>query len=186
MNNPILEVQGLSTTFHRGGVTLPALRDVSFNVGKGEVLGLVGESGSGKSVTLRSVLGLARRYGEVTGQVRWQGEDLTGLSEREMRHIRGREIAMIFQEPMTSLNPLLTVGRQLTETLKAHTDLNRRARKDRAIEMLDLVGIPAAASRLNDYPHQFSGGMRQRVMIAIALAVGRSCCWRMSRQPRWM
>ena len=172
MSNPILEVQGLSTTFHRGGVTLPALRDVSFNVGKGEVLGLVGESGSGKSVTLRSVLGLARRYGEVTGQVRWQGQDLTGLSEREMRHIRGREIAMIFQEPMTSLNPLLTVGRQLTETLKAHTDLNRRARKDRAIEMLDLVGIPAAASRLSDYPHQFSGGMRQRVMIAIALAVG--------------
>lgn len=168
----ILEVQNLSTTFTRGGLTLPALRDVSFKVGKGEVLGLVGESGSGKSVTLRSVLGLARRYGEVTGRVNWQGMDLTTMTEREMRGIRGREIAMIFQEPMTSLNPLLTVGQQLTETLKAHTDLNRKARKDRAIEMLDLVGIPAAASRLSDYPHQFSGGMRQRVMIAIALAVG--------------
>jgi len=168
----ILEVQNLSTTFTRGGLTLPALRDVSFNVGKGEVLGLVGESGSGKSVTLRSVLGLARRYGEVTGRVNWQGMDLTTMTEREMRGIRGREIAMIFQEPMTSLNPLLTVGQQLTETLKAHTELNRKARKDRAIEMLDLVGIPAAASRLSDYPHQFSGGMRQRVMIAIALAVG--------------
>ncbi len=167
----LLEVSNLSTTFMRGGRPLPALRDVSFSVAKGEVLGLVGESGSGKSVTLRSILGLARRYGEVTGSVTWQGQELTAMSERHIRHIRGREIAMIFQEPMTSLNPLLTVERQLTETLKAHTDLGRAARIDRAVEMLDLVGIPAPRTRLGDYPHQFSGGMRQRVMIAIALAV---------------
>ncbi len=171
MTEILLEVDNLSTTFTRRGRPLPALRDVSFQVAKGEVLGLVGESGSGKSVTLRSVLGLARRYGDVTGSVRWQGEDLSALSERQMRHIRGRDIAMIFQEPMTSLNPLLTVEQQLTETLKAHTDLGRAARIDRAVEMLDLVGIPAPRTRLKDYPHQFSGGMRQRVMIAIALAV---------------
>ncbi|GHF06024.1 ABC transporter ATP-binding protein [Aliiroseovarius zhejiangensis] len=167
---PILEVSNLCTTFRRGGVDLPAVRDVSFSVGQGEVLGLVGESGSGKSVTLRSILGLSRRYGDVTGEVRWLGQDIASMPERKLRHIRGREIAMIFQEPMTSLNPLLTVGMQLTETLKAHTDLNRAARRDRAIEMLDHVGIPSAASRLGEFPHQFSGGMRQRVMIAIALA----------------
>jgi oligopeptide transport system ATP-binding protein len=169
MSDKILQVKGLSTTFSRGGQPLPALRDVSFDVGRGEVLGLVGESGSGKSVTLRSVMGLSRQYGSVEGQVLWQGQDLVPMSDRALRQVRGREIAMIFQEPMTSLNPLLTVGMQLEETLKAHTDLPRKARRDRAIEMLDLVGIPSAASRLKDYPHQFSGGMRQRVMIAIAL-----------------
>ncbi|MFS4583418.1 ABC transporter ATP-binding protein [Phaeobacter sp. C3_T13_0] len=167
---PVLEVRNLSTTFKRGAVMLPAVRDVSFDVRQGEVLGLVGESGSGKSVTLRSILGLTRRHGEVTGEVRWQGQDIARLTDRQLRRVRGGEVAMIFQEPMTSLNPLLTVGLQLTETLKAHTDLSRAARRDRAIEMLDHVGIPAAASRLQDYPHQFSGGMRQRVMIAIALA----------------
>ena len=169
-NTPILKVENLCTTFRRGGVALPAVRDVSLSVGKGEVLGLVGESGSGKSVTLRSILGLSRRYREVTGSVEWKGRNLTAMPERKLRRIRGRDIAMIFQEPMTSLNPLLTVGMQLTETLKAHTGLPRAARRARAIEMLDHVGIPAAASRLEEYPHQFSGGMRQRVMIAIALA----------------
>ncbi|SMO74400.1 ABC transporter ATP-binding protein [Ruegeria faecimaris] len=166
----LLEVTGLCTTFHKNGRALPALRNVSFGVNRGEVLGLVGESGSGKSVTLRSIMGLARRYGDVTGQVRWNGRDLISMSDRALRRFQGREIAMIFQEPMTSLNPLLTVGLQLEETLRAHTDLPRAARLDRAIEMLDLVGIPSAAQRLKDYPHQFSGGMRQRVMIAIALA----------------
>ncbi|WP_170330691.1 ABC transporter ATP-binding protein [Ruegeria arenilitoris] len=169
-NTPILEVDGLNTTFHRGEQPLPALRDVSFSVARGEVLGLVGESGSGKSVTLRSIIGLARRYGDVTGEVRWQGQNLIQMPDRALRQIQGREIAMIFQEPMTSLNPLLTVGLQLEETLRAHTDLSQSARRDRAIEMLDLVGIASAAQRLKDYPHQFSGGMRQRVMIAIALA----------------
>ena len=166
----LLEVRGLTTTFARGKAPLHAVQDVSFSLREGEILGLVGESGSGKSVTLRSLLGISRRYGQVSGEVRWLGQDLLSMPERKLRPIRGGQIAMIFQEPMTSLNPLLTVGVQLTETLKAHTDLGRAARRDRAIEMLDHVGIPAAASRLNDYPHQFSGGMRQRVMIAIALA----------------
>ncbi|MDB6182619.1 ABC transporter ATP-binding protein [Paracoccus fistulariae] len=166
---PILEVDKLCTYFGTKA-RIPAVRDVTFAVRRGEVLGLVGESGSGKSVTLRSILGLSRRYGQVTGAVRWKGRDISNLSERALRPIRGGEIAMIFQEPMTSLNPLLTVGLQLTETLKAHTDLGRAGRRARAIEMLEHVGIPSAASRLEDYPHQFSGGMRQRVMIAIALA----------------
>lgn len=170
MTYTILEVDGLNTSFSRGGALLQAVRDVSFSLRRGEVLGLVGESGSGKSVTLRSLLGLTRRYGQVRGEVRWMGQDILSLPEHKLRSIRGREIAMIFQEPMTSLNPLLTVGTQLVETLKAHTDLGRAARRARAIEMLDLVGIPAAASRLDEHPHQFSGGMRQRVMIAIALA----------------
>jgi len=167
---PILQVEGLNTTFYRNGRPLPALRDVSFAVTRGQVMGLVGESGSGKSVTLRSIIGLARRFGDVTGQVLWQGRDLVEMPDPKLRAVQGREIAMIFQEPMTSLNPLLTVGLQLEETLRAHTDLSRAGRRDRAVEMLDLVGIPSAAQRLKDYPHQFSGGMRQRVMIAIALA----------------
>jgi len=165
-----LTIKNLSTTFRRGGRELPAVQDVSFEVGQGEILGLVGESGSGKSVTLRSILGLTRRYGTAKGEVLWRGQDLCALSERALRQVRGRDIAMIFQEPMTSLNPLLTVGLQITETLKAHTDLSRAERRKQAINMLDLVGIPSASQRLGDYPHQFSGGMRQRVMIAIALA----------------
>ena len=169
-NQTILDVRGLNTTFGRGNSSVQVVRDVSFSVRSGEIMGLVGESGSGKSVTLRSLLGLSRRYGDVSGEVHWMGQDILQLPERKLRHIRGGEIAMIFQEPMTSLNPLLTVGTQLTETLQAHTDLGRAARRDRAIEMLDHVGIPAAASRLDEHPHQFSGGMRQRVMIAIALA----------------
>ncbi|MFN7165723.1 MAG: ABC transporter ATP-binding protein [Pannonibacter sp.] len=168
---PRLEVSNLSVTFPVGAATLPAVRDVSFTVAPGEVLGLVGESGSGKSVTLRSILGLTRRYGQIEGAVRWKGQDLLAMNEPALRRVRGREIAMIFQEPMTALNPLLPVGLQITESLKAHTSLSRSERKARAIEMLDMVGIPAAASRLDNYPHQFSGGMRQRVMIAIALAV---------------
>lgn len=167
---PLLSVDGLCTTFGSGDVSIPAVRDVGFSVSKGEILGLVGESGSGKSVTLRSILGLSRRYGDTTGSVLWKGDNLVSKSEADMRRIRGGEIAMIFQEPMTSLNPLLTVGVQIDETLKSHTGLTASERKARAIEMLDLVGIPAARSRLGEYPHQFSGGMRQRVMIAIALA----------------
>ncbi|WP_420414104.1 ABC transporter ATP-binding protein [Roseibium sp.] len=167
---PLLEVMNLNTTFSATGAQIPAVRDVSFTLKKGEVLGIVGESGSGKSVTMRSILGLSRRYGETTGKVLWQGQNLVTMPENKIRQIRGGEIAMIFQEPMTSLNPLLTVGMQIDETLKAHTTMSSPERKKRAIEMLDLVGIPAAASRLSEYPHQFSGGMRQRVMIAIALA----------------
>lgn len=166
----LLQVRDLTTTFHSKGRVLRAVDGISFDVRAGEVLGLVGESGSGKSITLRSIIGLARDYGTVEGNVYWKGEDLLSRTEAQLRSIRGSQISMIFQEPMTSLNPLLTVGLQIEENLKAHTELERAARKARAIELLDMVGIPSAASRLKDFPHQFSGGMRQRVMIAIALA----------------
>ena len=170
MSAALLSIRGLRTTLatDRGPVTV--VDGVDLDVQPGEMLGLVGESGSGKSMTLRSILRLIRPPGRVTGQVLWRGRDLVPLREREMRAIRGREIGMIFQEPMTALNPVLSVGAQIIENLVAHTDLGRAARRDRAVELLDLVGIPAAAQRVNDYPHQFSGGMRQRAMIAIALA----------------
>jgi peptide/nickel transport system ATP-binding protein len=133
-------------------------------------MGLVGESGCGKSVTLRSIVRLVHEPGHVTGNVEWQGRNLMALPEGELRKVRGAEIAMIFQEPMTALNPVLPVRLQIEENLKAHTTLERRAIRARALELMNIVGIPAADRRLDDYPHQFSGGMRQRVMIAIALA----------------
>ncbi|MBZ7925379.1 ABC transporter ATP-binding protein [Ensifer adhaerens] len=166
----VLDVRHLRTEFGPHDRPLVAVDDVSFQVGQGEILGLVGESGSGKSITLRSILGIIRPRGRVAGEILWNGQDLVPLNETRLRRIRGREIAMIFQEPMSSLNPLLTVGLQISENLVAHTDLDARARKARAIELLDLVGIPGARNRLDDFPHEFSGGMRQRVMIAIALA----------------
>ncbi|SEQ72294.1 peptide/nickel transport system ATP-binding protein/oligopeptide transport system ATP-binding protein [Faunimonas pinastri] len=165
-----LSVRDLTTSFDTSGSPVTAVDRVSFDVEPGQVLGLVGESGSGKSVTLRSLLRLARAPAETTGSVLWDGRDILALPEAKLRAIRGNEIAMIFQEPMTALNPVLTVQRQIDESLRAHTRLSARDRRVRAIELLDLVGIPAAAGRLDDYPHQFSGGMRQRVMIAIALA----------------
>lgn len=166
----VLDVRHLRTEFGTRERPLVAVDDVSFQVAAGEILGLVGESGSGKSITLRSILGIIRPRGRVAGEILWNGQDLVPLSEAQLRRIRGREIAMIFQEPMSSLNPLLTVGLQISENLVAHTDLDARQRRARAIELLDLVGIPAARNRLDDFPHEFSGGMRQRVMIAIALA----------------
>jgi peptide/nickel transport system ATP-binding protein len=165
-----LTVSHLSTRFATSRGALLALDDLSFEVAPGEVLGLVGESGSGKSVTLRSILHLLPSYAETTGSVRWGEKELIGASSASLRALRGRDIAMIFQEPMTALNPVLTVHRQIDESLCAHSTLDKRQRRERAIELLDLVGIPAASSRLDEYPHQFSGGMRQRVMIAIALA----------------
>lgn len=168
--NIVLDVRHLRTEFGPIERPLVAVDDVSFQVREGEILGLVGESGSGKSITLRSILGIVRPRGRVSGEILWKGRDLSALDEAQLRRVRGKEIAMIFQEPMSSLNPLLTVGLQIQENLVAHTDLDARARKTRAIELLDMVGIPAARNRLDDYPHEFSGGMRQRVMIAIALA----------------
>jgi ABC-type dipeptide/oligopeptide/nickel transport system ATPase subunit len=165
-----LEIRGLSTTFGMPEGLLRAVDGIDLEVRSGEVLGLVGESGSGKSVTLRSLVRLVRPPGRVAGQALWQGRDLISLPEAELRDVRGREIAMIFQEPMTALNPVLTVRQQIDENLAAHTALGRGERRRRAIGLLDLVGIPSATARLDDYPHQFSGGMRQRVMIAIALA----------------
>ena len=166
----LLEVSGLTTRFRTARGTLTAVDGVSLELRPAEILGLVGESGSGKSVTLRSILGLVRPPGSVSGRVSWRGEDLIAMSERRRRGVRGAQIAMIFQEPMTALNPVLPVRVQIEENLKAHTRLDARARSARAVELLELVGIPAAARRLDDYPHQFSGGMRQRAMIAIALA----------------
>ena len=167
---PLLAVNGLTTTFETRDGRVTAVDHVDFEVLPGEILGLVGESGSGKSVTLRSLTQLIHAPGKVTGSVLWQGRDILAMPDRDLRHVRGGEIAMIFQEPTAALNPVLTIGLQIEENLKAHTDLDARARRVRAAELLDMVGIPAAATRLSDYAHQFSGGMRQRVMIAIALA----------------
>lgn len=165
-----LVVRGLTTTFETSRGTAIAAADVDFDVAPGEVVGLVGESGSGKSVTLRSIMRLIREPGKVSGRVEWQGRDLVAMPEEELRRVRGSEIAMIFQEPMTALNPVLPVGLQIEENLMAHTRLSARERRARALELMNIVGIPAAERRLDEYPHQFSGGMRQRAMIAIALA----------------
>ena len=168
----LLEIEGLKTHFFTRDGVVRAVDGVSFSVAPGETLAVVGESGCGKSVTSLSILRLiASPPGRIVeGSIRFQGQDLLALSERGMRDIRGNEISMIFQEPMTSLNPVLSVGRQITETLTLHRGLSREAAKARAIEMLRLVGIPEPDSRLRQYPHEFSGGMRQRVMIAMALA----------------
>jgi peptide/nickel transport system ATP-binding protein/oligopeptide transport system ATP-binding protein len=154
----------------RGEIT--AIEEVSFSLKEGEILGIVGESGSGKSVTALTIMGLLPRPPAriAAGSVMFQGQDLTKLSAREMQRIRGPGIAMIFQEPMTSLNPVFSIGDQIMETIRAHENLPAAALRKRAIDMLDKVGIPSAARRLDDYPHQMSGGQRQRVMIAIALA----------------
>jgi peptide/nickel transport system ATP-binding protein len=165
-----LEIRGLTTSFATSYGVVRAVDGIDLELRAGEVLGLVGESGSGKSVTLRSLVRLVRAPGRIEGQALWLGRDLIAMPEADLLDVRGKEIAMIFQEPMTALNPVLTVRQQIDENLKAHTSLSRPERARRAIELLDLVGIASAAERLNDYPHQFSGGMRQRVMIAIALA----------------
>jgi peptide/nickel transport system ATP-binding protein len=169
---PLLEVDGLKTHFFTRDGVVRAVDGVSFSVASGETLAVVGESGCGKSVTSLSVLRLiASPPGRIVeGSIRFQGQDLLELSERRMRDIRGNEISMIFQEPMTSLNPVLRIGSQITETLTLHRGLSKEAAVARAIEVLRLVGIPEPASRLDQYPHEFSGGMRQRVMIAMALA----------------
>jgi oligopeptide/dipeptide ABC transporter ATP-binding protein len=148
-----------------------AVNGITFDIAPGETLGIVGESGCGKSVTSLAILGLLARNGRVeSGTARFEGKDLLRQSDRALRRIRGREIAMIFQDPMTSLNPVLTIGRQIREPLQTHFDMNRKEAEARASELLDRVGIPSANRRLRDYPHQFSGGMRQRAMIAMALA----------------
>jgi oligopeptide transport system ATP-binding protein len=169
---PLLEVRNLETQFKTQDGVVKAVNNVSFHVSPGETLGIVGESGSGKSVTSLSVMRLVPNPpGKITGgKILFDGDNLLDLSEEEMRHIRGNRIAMIFQDPMTSLNPVLTIGRQLTESLELHLKLSGAEARNRATELLGMVGIPAAAKRLDDYPHQFSGGMRQRVMIAMALS----------------
>lgn len=167
----ILEVKHLVTSFFTHLGEVQAVRDISFSLEKGDILGIVGESGSGKSVTSLSVIGLIDEPGEiVSGTVLFEGEDLTKLSDRELNKYRGNEISMIFQDPMTSINPVYTIGNQIIEVIRAHSNMNHSEAKERAIELLDLVGIPEPVTRLKSYPHEFSGGMRQRVLIAMALS----------------
>ena len=168
----LLEVKDLVTRFHTQEGIVYAVNGVSYNLNEGETLGVVGESGSGKSVQSLSIMGLIPQPpGKIeSGTVMFKGRDLLKLSKEELRQIRGAEIAMIFQDPMTSLNPVLTVGRQITEALQLHLGMNNRQARERAAELLAMVGIPGAAQRLDNYPHQFSGGMRQRAMIAMALS----------------
>ncbi|QRM28811.1 ABC transporter ATP-binding protein [Microvirga sp. VF16] len=167
-----LEIRGLRTEFRIGGRWYPAVRDLSLSVAKNETLAIVGESGSGKSVTALSILRLLPQAGARigAGEIQFDGRDLVQLSEREMSNIRGNSIAMIFQEPMTSLNPTMTVGEQIAEAITIHRKVSRSEAMAEALRLLKEVKIPSAESRLHDYPHQFSGGMRQRVMIAMALA----------------
>jgi peptide/nickel transport system ATP-binding protein len=169
---PILTVDDLSVTFAtRGSDVVRAVDGVSFNVRSGETLGVVGESGSGKSVTSLAILGLLPRRGvTVTGSITLDGQQLLGAPERDLEHVRGRRVAMVFQDPMSSLNPVLSIGRQLTEVLVRHHAATKSKAPDRAAALLERVGIPSGRARLDSYPHQLSGGMRQRVMIAMALA----------------
>ena len=170
---PILSVQGLTTRFHTADGVVRAVEDVSFDLGPGETLGIVGESGCGKSVTGLSIMGLIppRQGRIVRGSIMLEDRDIVSLPEKEMRRLRGKAVAMVFQEPMSSLNPVMTVGDQIAETVRIHHGLRRGRAEARALEMLELVRIPDPRRRASEYPHQFSGGMRQRVMIAIAL-----CC----------
>ena len=173
MTAPLLSVRDLRTHFHTFSGVVKAVNGVSFDIGAGQVMGLVGESGGGKSVVGFSILGLIDPPGRIEGgQILLDGQDLVGAPEEALRRVRGRQISMVFQDPMTSLNPLHTVGRQMDEMLRLHTNLDAPARKAACIEMLESVGISRAAERLGAYPHQFSGGMRQRVVIAIALLAG--------------
>jgi oligopeptide/dipeptide ABC transporter ATP-binding protein len=168
----LLEVNDLKTHFFTREGVVQAVDGISFSLEKGKTLGIVGESGCGKSVTALSIMGLIPKPPAkiVAGEVLFDGRDLTQLSERQMQSIRGDQIAMIFQDPMTSLNPTLKIGLQITETILAHQDVSKADARKRAVDLLEEVGIPRAAERLDDYPHRFSGGMRQRVMIAIALS----------------
>ena len=173
MGEKILEVKHLKTYFHTDAGLSKAVNDVSFSVEKGKTLGIVGESGCGKSITSLSIMGLVEiPPGKIAGgEIIFEGEDLLKKNEEEMSKIRGKKIAMIFQEPMTSLNPVFTIGQQITEALMLHEKLTKKEARERGIEMLKMVKIPLAEKRFDEYPHQLSGGMRQRVMIAMAL-----CC----------
>ena len=172
MPDLLLDVQDLETTFKTPDGTIHAVNGVSFGLKEGETLGVVGESGCGKSVTMHSVMRLVPQPpGKIeAGKAIFFGQDLLKMSNEEIRHVRGAQISMVFQDPMTSLNPVLTIGRQLEEPLMLHVGMNKKQARERAAELLSMVGIPNATDRLDDYPHQFSGGMRQRVMIAMALS----------------
>jgi len=178
---PLLQVEHLVVEFPGRRGTLRALDDISFAIAPGEILGVVGESGAGKSLTGAAIIGLLEPPGRVaSGQILLQGERIDNLNSQQLRRIRGKRIGAIFQDPLTSLNPLFTIGRQLVETIQTHLGLNVAEARQRAIELLKDTGIPAAEERIDHYPHQFSGGMRQRVVIALALAAEPH------RPRRWM
>ena len=166
---PLLRVDDLSVTFHAKDSSVSAVTDVSFEIHPGEVLAVVGESGSGKSVTALALMRLHPRNTEITGHVRFDGMDLLDVSESDMRHIRGRDIAMIFQDPMTAMNPVFTVGDQIVEGIRIHTGVSSKEAWTRAVDLLQLVGVPEPKRRAEQYPHEYSGGMRQRAMIAMAI-----------------
>lgn len=171
MSKNILEINNLKTVFKSRGQEVQAVRGVSFSVGESEIVGLVGESGSGKSVTMKAVLGILPENAEISSDsMKLNGTELSGLSEEEYRKLRGKDMTMIFQDPMTALNPLLKVGKQLEEVILRHSKCSKEEAKKKAVEMLGKVGIPTPEQRVKQYPHEFSGGMRQRVLIAMALA----------------
>jgi len=168
--DPILQIEHLEVDFRTKDGVVHAVRGIDFTLAPGEVLGIVGESGSGKSVTALATMGLLPRNAEVHGSIRFQGRELLDLKEKQLTEVRGTGIAMIFQDPMTSLNPVYTIGWQIVEAIRAHQDLSKEAAQARAVELLAKVGIPNPGERINSYPHEFSGGMRQRAVIAIAMA----------------
>lgn len=171
MSKNVLEINNLKTVFKSRGQEVQAVRGVSFSVGEGEIVGLVGESGSGKSVTMKAVLGILPENAEISSDsLTLNGVDLSKLNEDEYRKMRGKDMTMIFQDPMTALNPLVKVGKQLEEVILRHSNCSKAEAKKKAVEMLDKVGIPTPEQRVKQYPHEFSGGMRQRVLIAMALA----------------
>ncbi|MEU2348901.1 ABC transporter ATP-binding protein [Modestobacter sp. NPDC049651] len=167
---PLLSVQDLRVTFTRGGRRVNAVNGLTYELAAGRMMAIIGESGSGKSVSSRALMGLLPPTAEITGSAQFDGRELIGLGEKEFRSLRGGDIAMVFQDPARSLNPTMKIGLQITEAIKAHCDLDKKGVRDRAVELLRLVRLPAPERRFNEYPHQLSGGMRQRVMIAIALA----------------
>ena len=170
MAERILDVKNLKVDFHTYAGEVKAIRDVSFHLDKGETLAIVGESGSGKSVTTKAIIGLLANNAKVVGgEINFNGQDILKKSEKEMQSVRGKEISMIFQDPMTSLDPTMKIGQQIAEPLMKHKGMNKKDAWAKALDMLKAVGITNAEKRINDYPHQFSGGMRQRIVIAIAL-----------------
>ncbi len=166
----LLNVKNLHVDFHTYAGEVKAIRDVNFDLKKGETLAIVGESGSGKSVTTKTLIGLNAKNAEISGEILYQGRDLTQLTESEWTKVRGNDIAMIFQDPMTSLDPTMRIGMQIAEPILIHEKISKKEALDRALQLMKDVGIPNAEEHINDYPHQWSGGMRQRAVIAIALA----------------